>query len=98
MPSRASNAALMVDSRAGKDIGFPWRAGSKAFWIRRLCRDSGEGSQGSLSRRPGYRAGSLFVARMSKAIAGALPAPDIAALIRATRQAGRKLRLRGQLL
>src|ERR1700694_3826232 len=24
MPSRASNAVLMVDSRADRDIGFPW--------------------------------------------------------------------------
>src|SRR3954447_20420042 len=45
MPSRASKAALMADSRAGKDIGFPWRAGSKRSDLER--RLSGFGPQES---------------------------------------------------
>src|SRR6478609_1308223 len=54
MPSRASNAELMVDSRAARDIGLslrqiPVAAGGK------LCRDLGPESQGSPARACRYR-------------------------------------------
>src|ERR1700758_3539472 len=42
MPSRASNAALMVDSRAAADIVFPWE---ERGW-KRLFRNLRQESQG----------------------------------------------------
>src|ERR1700730_3947135 len=59
MPSRASNAVLMVDSRADRDIEISLE---RFCWgRRRLCRNLGRESQGSLASRPGAREARFVV-------------------------------------